>query len=240
MSDGEKLPPNVYENLEEAQFRLSGSVVGYDGYPAYIHDVRAHSDGIFRLTITRLPLNGEGHAGAEDIGDEDLPASKAVRKRIDSPKFNRFRPIQLGMMNLFDATGQITGRIMRHASYAVRIPVRRGSQGLKNESFDCRMLFGGQRTQLNHAMKSEAFSEMSRNVYPTFDEAMDRLAPDSSIAVTREFAVAMGADQIVSLYHKNTVSGLVHRGTILLLPSHTFLRESIIENPNLPNNIGEY
>ena len=68
--------PNFYENLKEAQLRLRGPVVCYDGLPYSVVTICGHkSDGIFRVYLNPIgqeePIyfpNGMNNFNTEDPG----------------------------------------------------------------------------------------------------------------------------------------------------------------------------
>lgn len=108
---------NFYETLQETDMRLKGTVVMYDSQPYYVLCVTNHRDDIFRLYLApiglgdagmifnqanRPPLHSHpacstGLGKAMDVWLEENPASGVLRRKINSPAFNKFRPFPLGM-----------------------------------------------------------------------------------------------------------------------------------------------
>jgi hypothetical protein len=129
--------PNFYENMEECYKRLRNTVVLYDGRPYRVHGIgNNRPDGIFRMYL--MPLVGLGQKeyqsmpnpmnytiDSSDFGnamDEFMKANKdtpVLRKQINSPLFNKFRPFPLGMCNSDGNT-----------YYLERTPNRKTEQGL--------------------------------------------------------------------------------------------------------------
>lgn len=230
--------PDYYENIDEAQFRLQGTVVTYDGKPCYIQNIQRHRDGILRCYIVMLPNRIDRRYDDEfvevvDDDDEinpDIP--QAIRKKITSPKFNRFRPFPMGFVNFF--------RDYPKAKYLTRIPGRRSKQGLYSETFkvdhiDTRM---ADRGGFNTYVSQPEFRDCVVGEYPTFEEAMDTLRADTAIAVNREFAIERDNLGLNYLYHRLDKVGIARGREVLLADKFSFLREGIIECQNLPNNVG--
>jgi hypothetical protein len=219
--------PNHYENYEEAKLRLEGCVVTYDKTPCYIRRVEDHDDGIVRLKIVMLPntLNVDRFEPDED----DQLAVGGIRKKINSPKFNRFRPFEMGYCNNFTDTG--------HVKFLSRIPVRRSKQGLSQESLSIKSNRTGHRPDVNYRMIVEcsSFRDCVAGDYPDFEEVMDTLVADSSIGVDRSFSVERDNLGLNFLYHNCEKVGLVQAGEIRLARQFDYLREKIIASPKLPN-----
>lgn len=108
---------NFFQSVKEAAIRLNGTLVLYDGQPVELIVVSDHvGDGVIRAYIRPVGLNPAQrderpqptamynfppHSSAlGNYMDEFIrknPSSQIVRKRLDSPKFNKFRPFDLGM-----------------------------------------------------------------------------------------------------------------------------------------------
>lgn len=225
--------PNYYENLEEATFRLQGTVVTYENEPVYVSAVNNHRDGILRVFIIGLPNRVDGAVEfAED--DEDVPevAPRAVRKKINSPKFNRFRPFEMGFCNFF--------RDYPKAKYLSRVPVRRSKQGLSDDAFQVSHLISSgsrPRMRLGQFLALPEFRDCIVGEYPSFEETMDTLRDDSAIAVSREFAIERDSLGLNYLYYKTDKVGLVRNREVLLADRFNYLREKVLETTNLPNGV---
>ena len=144
---------NFYETIKEADMRLQGAVVLYDGEPHYVHAITDHMGEKFRVYIEPMkkqrdmsynlasvpstvphinpgyvtPSNPEGYYRGPKM-DEFMaayPQFKVSRKEMSSPLFDQFKPFPLGFVN----TG---GGII----YAERAPSRHTQQGL-TESMVC-------------------------------------------------------------------------------------------------------
>jgi hypothetical protein len=109
--------PNFFEHQKEAELRLTGTIVLYDGEPVQIISITDHvGDGILRAYIRDIGYTDQellsmprpdgisnfppGHSGVGTYLDtfiKDNPSCGIVRKHLSSPLFNKFRPFELGM-----------------------------------------------------------------------------------------------------------------------------------------------
>lgn len=207
-----------YKTREDAEFRLHGTIVGYNGSPVLVNRVRTRTHKKTGEEIIVLAVAGHPFGGT----------SREIR--LDDPGFDKFRPVKLGFLNFFE-------RNITSCSWAERAPVRRSKQGLAGESFRCSTLLESMRLELGTVQSSEGFLEMIEGRYPSYDEAIDRLVPNSAIAVSRQFAVSMGSNGMISLHYGRENVGVVFRGQLYLRSDQQYLLESIIEEPNLPSNV---
>lgn len=226
---------NFYDNLDECHRRLMNTVVLYDGQPAFIQNIRdGFDDGVYRVYMNLLP--GELRGGAPAQEDEDNTPGRVVRRKINSPKFNRFRPFQMGYANIFD-----TG--VRHASFLSRVPSRQSRQGLSRQLLTsiipalCTPERRHQGVQYESAITAAGFAEMVKGEFPKAEEALDLLDNDTSMAVSRKFAVQRDSFGMLFLYAGPDRVGVVRSNEILLAPNKMYLREEIQDCPNLPNQI---
>lgn len=107
---------NFYETLKEAHIRLRNTVVLYDSVPYYVMAITNHmKDGIFRIYLAPLDETPGGLRKWPDIGQfnpdnpglgpyidkwlEQVPDSGVLRKQMNSPLFDKYRPFPLGMCN---------------------------------------------------------------------------------------------------------------------------------------------
>lgn len=215
--------PNFYENLEEATKRLSGTYVLYDGEPYRILTITDHmSDGIFRAYL--LPL---GDKAVEYIPDYDMfnpgspdqakhidnwmdknPDAGVLRKHLNSPKFNRFRPFPLGMCNY-----------KGYAFYLERQPMRpRMEQGLVSSGIvesplSLQKTGGRLNSGTQVKMNSDAFRDCILGRHPSAQECVERLKDptcgNDAAAFDRYFALVRGPVDMMFLAYKGEVVGLL-------------------------------
>lgn len=203
---------NFYENLEEASFRLNQSIVMYDNKPVFIHSLENHKDGIVRVQIQELPLS-------------ETENNAFTRKMINSPKFNRFRPFELGNMNL------LSGGVI-YPYRLERIPVRTRIQGTTGTNTRLNPLFPELRNpnfNFNSLLYNEGFVEMCRGIYPTWNEYIETGIP--SCALGRDIAVRLSESTgLRFLKYKELYVGVVtEKGVVVLYPKFNYLREAIEE-----------
>lgn len=238
---------NFYENIKEANMRLRGTVVLYDGLPHAIMAITAHNpDGIFRVYME--PLSDEmiihssnrppfeqypsDHPALGPVMDEWMannPKSVLMRKMMNSPKFNKFRPFPLGMCNY-------NGRVY----YLERQPTRKSEQGLTSNMIaesrlrlDDQPTMGGPR---GISLTSPALAATIRNEYPSFEECLtnlkDRTVTNEGAAFHRLFALIRGPINTMFLGYKDTVIGVLpHRdgSEVILDVNYYHTREAVQE-----------
>ena len=204
----------MYDTAAEAERRLMGTIVGFDGRPVQVDHVRTRDGGV-------------------EIGVKEFPFRDRDELTFypqDDKRFKRFSTVPLGFINFFSRQGG------NNAAFAERQPVRRTKQGLSSESFLCTTLTGW-RYSWAEVFQSDAFNEMVQGIYPTLDEAHEHLIPGSAIGISRTFAVKMTESGYRVLYHKREEIGLFVRGTLNLRPDRQYLMETIIEAPYLPDTV---
>lgn len=225
--------PNFYENTAEARMRLRDTVVLYDGHPHYVINVADHfKDGAIRIYLVRLDADNlpayftKGAPVTFGWGDSDSSAyPKAVddwleksedtlgvvRKRMDSPKFAKFRPFELGNVNF-------EGGVF----YTIRSPRRSTSQGLANGALaSVRISLSSptknpSRAPLSYYGPSYYWPEMVRtilNQYPSAADCLSHLTSDKcdneGLAFHREFSFIRGPIDTIFLSYKNNVVGIL-------------------------------
>lgn len=237
---------NFYENLKEANMRLRGTIVLYDGLPYYVHGVTNHmSDGIFRvycepigtgqdmsynspvdpIPFAVIPYDNIDCGKAMDAYIVKYPQFGILRKHMNSPAFNKFRPFPLGMIN-YKGT----------AYHLERQPLRQTLQGLSSNMltgykirlFTEKASISGLRTD------SVSFRDMVLGQYPSSDEAIEKLLDPSisneAVAFHRQCALVRGpVDTIFFAFRNDTVGYLPNNDFTKLRLAKNFkhLKESI-------------
>lgn len=242
---------NFYENLDEARMRLQRTVVTYDGEPYLVQSITAHKDGVFRMYLEPLVDAGGGRESPNyqlrtsfaigtadgaviDKWMEDNPKHTILRKKINSPAFNRFRPFPLGMIN----TGEMgNGRCY----YIERQPQRQREQGLTNSMLSEALTSCGQDRRseqglANVNMYSEAFREMVVGKYPSakacLDALMDSEVTNEALAFHRLMAFVRGPLDVIYLAYKDEIVGRLpteRLGEVQLGIRYRHLKEVITE-----------
>jgi len=211
-----------FADLEQASLRLAGAVILYDKEPYYVQDIR-EQEGIPEARMYKLPVN---------LND---PPAKFVKKLLNDKAFGKFQPINPGMVNFFEGC-PFTGRVSYHASYLDRVPVRRTKQGLSREN--TQILNPKDSIDFRGLISSESFGFMVQNKYPDYSDAISSLVADSSIAVTNKYSVGISAKSVPTIMKMTKAVGLFRgNNELLLYPKYSYLREELLEESNLPNNI---
>lgn len=219
---------NFYENLKEAQMRLRGTVVCYDGVPYSVMAICAHKpDGIFRVYLEPIGTSVNGRPDVGNYNPEDtalgayidkwMAATKdceILRKNIDSSLFNKFRPYSLGMCNYGTAV-----------YYVERQPNRKTEQGLIRTMLSASLVSLGSET--GGLLKSspggcpvELYSSQFKACvladHPSPQEALANLndpkIENNAIAFHRRFALIRGPIGMLFLAYKSEVVGVLPNG----------------------------
>lgn len=225
---------NFYENVKEADMRLRGTVVLYDGEPVYVHHVSDHkADGIIRLYCEPIgnrgglvsnrynnwPINQYGSHGyngkstGELIDDwmDNNKNSPVMRKMMNSPSFNKFRPFPLGMMN--------SGNF---AYYLERQPTRNTYQGLTSNMIQSQTVDFSNTLPPRSSVGIDPTSSCVRDCivgdYPSIHDVLKNLKdPDISnvsVAFSRCFAIMRGPIDMLYLAYKSDVVGILPKSDI--------------------------
>ena len=237
---------NFYENLKEANMRLRGTIVLYDNIPCYVHGITNHKDdGIFRvycepignpqgmslqnapesIPFSLIPFESADCGKAMDLWLEKYPQYGIMRKHMNSPAFNKFRPFPLGMINW-------KGRVY----HLERQPVRQTFQGLSANMLSAYVI--NSRPEKTSAggvsITSDMFRDMIMGVYPSKEEVLQKFEDENvtneAIAFHRLCAIVKGPVGTRFLAYKNDVVGFLPNKdfTCLLLDKKfKFLKEAI-------------
>ncbi len=226
---------NFYETVKEAEMRLLQTAVMYDGEPYYVIMIANHKkDGVFRIYLDKMgterglsvrtdsdnpaaayPSGGMGDSLANMMDawleTERGKKSGVIRKMMNSPAFNKFRPFDLGMCN--NAGGV--------AVYCERQPTRHTQQGLMHNMVSSNPLYipplDGDRKFISKQpdFYGIPFFDCIMGKYPTACEALTGMmnpkvgGGNSSVAFHRNFAFVRGPMDLMFLAYKSDIVGLL-------------------------------
>lgn len=240
--------PNFYQQFKEAEMRIANTIVMYDNEPHYVYCLANHKpDGIFRVYMEKL--NSEGkyechynnipyalgptHRGPEmDKYLDNTKNTKIVRKMMNSPSFNKFRPFPLGMVNR-------DGRTF----YLQRSPTRHTQQGLLAQAIASEPVSLEAPTKFTRSIGSGGYNwdnpslyDVIMGIYPTFSESLIQMrskeCTNQSVAFSRDFALLRGPIDLLFLAYKSQIIGLIPEDTlptVTLSSSHKHLKELVGE-----------
>jgi hypothetical protein len=218
--------PNFYENMKEAHMRLRNTVVMYESEPYYIFAITDHmKDGIFRVymypigdTTTTAAKECMAYVNNYPADHPDLGGmlDKALgvhgkdcgvlRKHMNSPAFNRFRPFPLGMCNL---KGKGT-------HYVERQPTRHTPQGLTASMlYDTEIVTAAQGIPVKSgvSIQNNDFRNCVLGKYPTAQECLSGLSnpklANEAAAFHRQFALARGPIGMIFFAYKTDIVGVL-------------------------------
>ena len=218
-----------WTDANQANERLSGTVVCYDNGPTYI-------DGV---TTER---NGRIVAVAEKLSQ---PAKGREVIALDDEKWHNFRVLpKLGWFNYITNSGQIS------PVYAERRAVNTRSHGLNssNTKFFTTGSNGLERDRAGHVngyFSNLGYQETCNDdqAYPKLSEILMSLGNDpSGVAFSRKFCVLVTEEGMKWLVRKNKRIGFfTGTDSLNLFPKNGFYREELQAVPTFDiNNIREF
>lgn len=252
--------PNFYENLKEAHHRLLRTTVVYDDTPYSVVAITDHKkDNIFRVYLmpmekTHHTINLWDYLRAANPDNHNLgpyidkwmdenPSEGVLRKHMNSPLFNKFRPFPLGMCN---ANGSVL--------FLERQPVRQKEQGLTpgmiletkvqvNKPLFSKYGSSPNSGLHNISINSKEFVSCVRGEYPSPMECLaglkDPEVTNDGVAFDRNFAFLRGPIDTMFLAYKADVVGHMPHGDVSevrLSKEHKYTKE-VVEALNLFENI---
>lgn len=252
--------PNFYENIQEARSRLNRTVVLYGDEPCQVLAITDHKgDGIFRMWLQPIGLSEEQkkvaypfHSIAVNhtpdfpaLGEmldaelEKAPDCGIMRKHMNSPKFNRFRPFPLGMCNVGTQT-----------YYVERQPIRpRMEQGLiKSALYETLITAGSRQDNPKRppetvSLLSPAFKDCILGDHHSAKEVLralldPRIANDAH-AFHREFALVRGPLDMIFLAYRTEIIGMLPKSNFdYVRLGRNFLHcKEVVEELDLFQNI---
>ncbi len=237
---------NFYENAKEAELRLKNTVVLYDGEPYLVLAICDHKpDGIYRIYLDPIgpemtssqgygiPYNGpwpdqyNNRGDALDAWMTNHPAqNKILRKMMNSPAFNKFRPFPLGMTNL-------KGNVY----YLERHPTRKTEQGLTDGMLVCNpVTFDKTARAASPGLCSAQMRDTIMGNYPSAQECLTKLLHpeniNNAVAFNRSFAFVRGPIDTVFLAYKSDIVGLLPSSSLAslkLAKKFNYTKEAIEE-----------
>jgi len=212
---------NFYETIGEARMRLDETVVLYDNVPYHVLCISDHnSDGIFRVYIDPVSDNGapfhrhspvpytepdeeDGSIGETMDSWLETPQGKkspVLRKMMNSPKFNKFRPFPIGMVNT-DAC----------SLYIERSPTRHTQQGLTGAGLSAVRCDLAAKASTRVSTLLPGLYSAILGLYPDLDMTLtnltDETVSNSSAAFHREFCLVRGPMNMLFLSYKGDIVG---------------------------------
>jgi hypothetical protein len=258
---------NFYENVKEANLRLRGTIIWYNGPgeegPYHVLVISDHDGSDFKIYMKKLGQKYMNIHGvmppSEHYGDitgigghmdkfmKDYPKFNLVRKDLSSPHFRAFRPFPLGMMNL--VTKNKAGQpIDCETLYLERQPNRQTQQGLiKSMVFvkhvNAAMSRAPTQAHFTFDLWSEDFYDCIMGNYPSIETCLSKLrdpnVANEAAAFHRNFALVKGPIGMIFLSYKGEVVGLLDNKNLssLTIDSEYKYTKEAISDLHIFNNI---
>lgn len=210
------LKGDKYETLEEVKFRLSRSVVIYDGCPVYISEVGYPEEGqdeVARVYFKTLPVSAY---------------DPLKRKYLSSRKFD-LSPFKMGYC-------EVNGSVY----WVERVPRRQYVQGLSEASVYISPL-DKQKENLSFGrlIKSECLNDFVAHNYRPVEESlgMIRAGVAQEAALWHSFAASLHDDLgFICLHHNEKPFGIILKNdlsTVIISNKFKYLKEEIQETLKL-------
>lgn len=220
--------PNFFENVKEAMLRLRRTVIVYDGQPYSVITITNHKpDGIFRIYLDptgrdpnqlstprpepeQFPPEHSGIGAYMDKWMVDNPGRGVLRKQMNSPLFNKFRPYPLGMANIKGGG----------VYFMERQPNRKTEQGLiqtmLHETEISTAISTVPRRHATLDIYGSAFKDCVMGNYPLAQECLDNLLDpevvNTAAAFHREFAFVRGPIGMIFMAYRRDIIGVLPKG----------------------------
>lgn len=247
---------NFYENIKEAEIRLFNTIVLYDNEPYLVIGIDNHKgDDIFRIYLD--PLGDPNGLNIQRFGTvpyttyteppntrgvqlddwmEKNPSNTILRKMMNSPLFNKFRPFPLGMCNY-------RGKVI----YIERQPSRHTQQGLTANMLNHYFLSISEGATLNKYKTPDMYGlemlDCIKGVYPTAEQCFENLTrpniANEGAAFHRQFAFMRGPLDTLYLAYKYDIIGFIPNGdkSKVIIGSMFSQTKEVVENLRLFESI---
>jgi len=177
---------NLYRG-DDVTNRINGTFIRYKGVPYYAVTEAKNTLGLYAIPIDQRSKSAMTHVVS--VEDDDLDISS----------------IELGYMNEENETGR--SDVVLKTLYAYRNPSRQGyRQGIwegnvRFESLD------GKPVHYTLSHYSVGIANLLKNNYPSFDEAMERLAKYGEVALSREVGISQDKLGVRKIFYRGEQIG---------------------------------
>lgn len=251
---------NFYENKAEAMMRIENTVVMYDDEPYYVLCVCDHKqDGILRVYLdhlgqekgmtfrrTHVPYDWYDEPGMTkgqkmDEWLDKNPDQGVIRKMMNSPLFNKFRPFPLGMVNIIGNTVFVERQPTRHTQQGLTAQMLSQHPLLQFRDFSEPTTAPRVRVMVDFFHYS--FYQTIKGVYPTPKECIDNLLnpkiSNTAVGFSRLFAFVRGPMNMIFLAYKGDIVGYLPNDdfSVLRLDKRFAYTKELIDNLSLFNTI---
>ena len=216
-----------WTDTTQARERLAGTVVLYDGLPVYVYDVEDGDNFDDRIPRANITFCGDTEG-------------KRQRKRLDSPKFNKFRSLpELGWVN----------HPKYGAIYLARRAARTRLHGLNSANVKGIFFYNAPEygtityeRAWDALYNSSYFTDACADKYPPLEAVLLNVQEGSAVAFSRKFAVYRDTLGLRWLYREGERIGIfTNANSLNLIEKFKFYREEIMSERKFTlDNIQEY
>ncbi len=193
----------AYTDIRDAQQHLQHSVIMYDGRPVWVNEIFNHEQ-TFKVSISSLPRQRD-------------PITVDLMDPLLGP-----REARLGYVN----------SNLGYALYLTRIPLRQYKQGLCRSNVHIPGVNGQRIVNFENLIREPGFADSLRNIYPTYDEAANRLNENPnvrSVAFDKCFALERDELGFFRLFYKGEPVAFGEDKSFKLPKKFCYLKEMISE-----------
>jgi len=205
-----------YDTLEQANLRLTGSIITYQNHAVLVRGVREDTPGVLKLELDTYPVQTAA-------GNKSKKSDRILVDQSD-PDLN-YRLFRFGYCN---------DDVSRNAYYLSRAGRRQQVQGIAAGT-----LAGVPNRDIALVYRT-GFEDMLFDRYPSPREALDRLkdpeAPWERVGISRDFAVGVDTDfaKLHKLFYRGTAVGVaMGEAAFSLANDYKFLAE-VTKEQNIP------
>lgn len=221
------MPDIFWTDSDQARERLTGTVVLYDNLPVYINDIENGEN--FEDGVPRANINF--------CSDKD---GKRQRKRLDSPKFDKFRSLPaLGWVN----TPKYGAVFLSRRATRSRLHGLSGANVVGSFFYGMpEYCTGTFERAWEYLYNTEAFTKSCADEYPTLTDILLNVQENSALAFSRKFAVYRDTLGLRWLYRETERIGIfTNANSLNLIEKFKYYREEIMaERKFTLDNIQEY
>lgn len=195
-----------WTDSQQAGERLNGTFILYGESPAFIEAVSSARNPVASARI--------------------YPTGQLQSLDLEDPRFHDFR--------VLPATGWVNNYENGEAMFIERRPVRSRSHGLNHSNTRVgylpaerqHVLFGDY--NYDTVARDRGYAEACSNTFPVLREVLDACRPDSSIAISKKFAITRDNLGVRWLYRMTERVGMFpNADTVMLAAKYKYLKEEL-------------
>ena len=210
-----------WTDATQASERLRNSTILYDGLPYFVLDIENNDDGIPRAILSM--------------------GGKSVRKKLNSPKFKKFR--ELPPIGWFNSSRRGVAQLIERRVISTRTHgLSTNNTVLYEMSCKTAEMMVSERDNYQSICQDKGYIDAVKKTFPALPDILSQIRKQEAIAYNSMFCVVRDADGIRWLFRNQEKIGLFTGvGSLMLINSKNFYREEIQDDPSFTlNTIQEF